>query len=156
MSASAAKIWTQPQDGDELRQAALSGSVDMVRHLLGKCDLASTDENGQNALLISLKNGHLKAAQEMLVHAKEHVPGVKIVGADHDGARPLCMAVLMQDIKVVRGILAMREEEFEVVRCALGKASLLENAATRLCDTLYRACDKTEEGKYRFSSRHIR
>lgn len=125
-------------EGEDLRRAAASGSVDMVRHFLQTCNPRDVDENGRNAVFFALQNGHSKTALVMLEELCDgRFVGRKVDEPDHFGARPLFMAVLLQQHKIVRKILLLKEHDDATVKYALARSGCL---CLRSC-FLFRAFD---------------
>ena len=91
----------------------------------------ATNDKGQTALFVALKNGRIGAVRALL----EHVEGMpeasrqNIGAADSSAARPLYMAVLLQEEDIVRRILALNYEMWNERRFALYKARELKNPA---------------------------
>ena len=91
----------------------------------------ATNAKGQTALFVALKNGRIGAARALLEHV-ERMPEASrknIAAADSSAARPLYMAVLLQEEEIVRRILALNYEMWNERRFALYKARQLKNPA---------------------------
>lgn len=113
-------------EGEDLRRAAASGSVDMVRHFLQTCNPRDVDENGRNAVFFALQNGHSETALVMLEELCDgRFVGRKVDEPDHFGARPLFMAVLLQQHEVVSSILLLKEHDDATVKYALARSGCL-------------------------------
>ena len=112
--------------GEDLRRAAASGSVDMVRHFLQTCNPRHVDENGRNAVFFALQNGHSETALVMLEELCDgRFVGRKVDEPDHFGARPLFMAVLLQQHEIVSKILLLKEHDNATVKYALARSARL-------------------------------
>lgn len=91
----------------------------------------ATNAKGQTALFVALKNARIGAARVLLEHV-ERMPEASrqnIAAADSSAARPLYMAVMLQEEDIVRRILALNYEMWNERRFALYKARELKNPA---------------------------
>ena len=112
--------------GEDLRRAAASGSVDMVWHFLRTCNPRDVDENGRNAVFFALQNGHSETARVMLEELCDgRFVGRNVDKPDHCGARPLFMAVLLQQHEIVSKILLLKEHDDATVKYALARSACL-------------------------------